>query len=297
MQFKAVPGYFAAYPNAGFQGLDSTKNDHLQLINHNDWKELYHAIPKDTRNCHYKLLILARHGQGYHNAAISRYGMEEWDAYWSLLSGDEHGEWFDSRLTPLGKEQVRGTGTNVLLPMIKQLGMLPHVFFSSPMRRCLETFIESWTPVLTEIQKPPSGNVISTRIIESLRETLGSHTCDKRVNHSVTVGEYQDFPTDSGHTVHWHYVTDYSEEDELWLVDHRETNPELDMRTQDGLSQLFSQLSSEERFVSLTCHSGVIQSVLRNLKHPPIYNLETGKVVGIVVEVPINVEDEVEAEA
>ncbi|CAI1537169.1 hypothetical protein SEUBUCD646_0K00980 [Saccharomyces eubayanus] len=295
MQFKAVPGYFAAYPNDGFQGLDSTKYDHLRLINHNDWKELYDALPKDTQNCHYKLLILARHGQGYHNAAISRYGMEKWDAHWSLLSGDEYGEWVDSRLTPLGKEQVRRTGTNVLLPMIKQLDMLPHVFFSSPMRRCLETFIESWTPVLNETQKPMSENKISTRIIESLRETLGSHTCDKRVAHSMTVGEYQDFIMDSGHTVHWHYVTDYSEEDELWLVNHRETNPELDMRTQDGLSQLFGQLSTEERFISLTCHSGVIQSVLRNLKHPPIYNLETGKVVGVVVEVPTNIEGQTEA--
>ena len=119
MSLRAVPGYFSAYPNEAFQGLDSTKNDHLQLINHKNWKELYDAIPKDTRSCHYKLLILARHGQGYHNAAILRYGMEEWDAYWSLLSGDEHGEWLDSRLTPLGKDQVRRTGSNVLLPMIK----------------------------------------------------------------------------------------------------------------------------------------------------------------------------------
>ncbi|CAI4034642.1 hypothetical protein SMKI_11G0900 [Saccharomyces mikatae IFO 1815] len=288
MSLRAVPGYFSAYPNEAFQGLDSTKNDHLQLINHKNWKELYDAIPKDTRSCHYKLLILARHGQGYHNAAILRYGMEEWDAYWSLLSGDEHGEWLDSRLTPLGKDQVRRTGSNVLLPMIKQLGMLPHVFFSSPMRRCLETFIESWTPVLAEVPKESFGSEVSTRIIESLRETLGSHTCDKRVSHSMTVNEYQNFRTKSGHTVRWQYMPDYPEEDELWLVDHRETCAELDKRTQDGLSDLFSQLSREEKFISLTCHSGVIQSVLRNLQHPPVYNLETGKVVGVIVEVPVN---------
>lgn len=288
MLLRAVPGYFAAYPNEGFQGLDSTKYDHLQLINHKDWEELYYAMPRNTKTHHYKLLILARHGQGYHNAAILRYGMEKWDAYWSLLSGDEHGEWLDSKLTPLGKDQVRRTGSNVLLPVTKQLGMLPHVFFSSPMRRCLETFIESWTPVLAEMQKAPTGTKISTRIIEGLRETLGSHTCDKRVPHSMTVGEYQDFRTESGHTVHWQYVPDYPEEDELWLADHRETCAELDKRTQDGLSELFNQLSSEEKFISLTCHSGVIQSVLRNLQHPPVYNLDTGKVVAVVVEVPVN---------
>lgn len=124
--------------------------------------------------------------------------MEKWDAYWSLLSGDEHGEWLDSKLTPLGKDQVRRTGSNVLLPMAKQLGMLPHVFFSSPMRRCLETFIESWTPVLAETQELPAGTKISTRIIEGLRETLGSHTCDKRVAHSMAVDEYQDFSNGIG---------------------------------------------------------------------------------------------------
>ncbi|CAI4044596.1 hypothetical protein SKDZ_11G0870 [Saccharomyces kudriavzevii ZP591] len=288
MSVRAIPGYFSAFPEEGFQGLDSTKCDHLQLINHKDWKELYDKIPKDTRTCHYKLLILARHGQGYHNAAILRYGMEKWDAYWSLLSGDEHGEWLDSKLTPVGKDQVERTGSNILLPMIKQLGILPHVFFSSPMRRCLETFIESWTPVLIGIEKAPTRKGISTRIIENLRETLGSHTCDKRIPHSMAVGEYQDFCTKSGHSVHWQYVQDYPEEDELWLADHRETFAELDIRTKDGLSELFGQLSSEEKFISLTCHSGVIQSVLRNLQHPPIYNLETGKVVGVVVEVPID---------
>ncbi|EJS42951.1 pmu1p [Saccharomyces arboricola H-6] len=288
MSFKAVSGYFAAYPNKGFQGLDSSQYDHLQLISHKDWKELYDDIPKDTQNCHYKLLILARHGQGYHNAAILRYGMKEWDAYWSLLPGDEHGEWLDSRLTPLGKNEVRRTGSNVLLPITKQLGILPDVFFSSPMRRCLETFIESWTPVLTEVQNASTRDEISPRIIESLRETLGSHTCDKRVAHSMATDEYQGFCMESGHTVHWEYVPDYPEEDELWLADHRETCAELDIRTKDGLFKLFSQLSKEEKFISLTCHSGVIQSVLRNLKHPPIFNLETGKVVGVVVEVPVN---------
>ena len=291
MSLRAVPGYFAAYPSEGFQGLDSTKYDHLELINHKNWKELYHAIPRNTKNRHYKLLILARHGQGYHNAAILRYGMEKWDAYWSLLSGDEHGEWLDSKLTPLGKDQVRRTGSNVLLPMAKQLGMLPHVFFSSPMRRCLETFIESWTPVLAETQELPAGTKISTRIIEGLRETLGSHTCDKRVAHSMAVDEYQDFSTESGHTVHWQYVPDYPEDDELWLPDHRETCAEMDKRTLNGLFELFNQLSSEEKFISLTCHSGVIQSVLRNLQHPPIYNLDTGKVVAVVVEVPVNTAD------
>ncbi|EDZ71012.1 YKL128Cp-like protein [Saccharomyces cerevisiae AWRI1631] len=175
--------------------------------------------------------------------------------------------------------------------MAKQLGMLPHVFFSSPMRRCLETFIESWTPVLAETQELPAGTKISTRIIEGLRETLGSHTCDKRVAHSMAVDEYQDFSTESGHTVHWQYVPDYPEDDELWLPDHRETCAEMDKRTLNGLFELFNQLSSEEKFISLTCHSGVIQSVLRNLQHPPIYNLDTGKVVAVVVEVPVNTAD------
>lgn len=281
--YRALPGYFAAFPTAESNGTDSTKINHLKLINHASWKELYDSMPKDTATHEYKLLVVARHGQGYHNAAIDRYGEPKWDEYWSLLDGDEFGDWVDSKLTPVGKKQVGETGALVLLPIIEGLGFLPHVFFSSPMRRCLETFIESWTPVFEKYE--PSHGEVSPIILENIRETLGEHTCDKRVDHSVAVDGYQNYKMDTGHTIRWKYSEDYPESDQLWRADWREPESEMDDRVNEGLLEIFEQVSSDEKFISITCHSGVIGSILRDLNHPPIDNLATGKLVVAVVEV------------
>ncbi|CAL9728416.1 probable phosphoglycerate mutase Pmu1p [Monosporozyma unispora] len=281
--YRALPGYFAAFPNEDAEAVDSSKINHLKLINHKSWKELYDSIPQDTATHEYKLLVVARHGQGYHNAAIERYGENKWDEYWSLLNGDEYGDWVDSKLTPVGKDQVRGTGDTVLLPMIQSLGFLPHVFFSSPMRRCLETFIESWTQVFQEYEPLQGG--VSPIILENIRETLGEHTCDKRVDHSIAVEEYQEHKMETGHTIQWKYSEDYPESDQLWRADWREPESEMDDRVNEGLLEIFENVSKDERFISITCHSGVIGSILRDLNHPAIENLATGKVVCTVVEV------------
>lgn len=281
--FRALPGYFLAFPEEGSKSVDSNKINHLELVNHRSWKQLYDSIPKDTPTHEYKLLILARHGQGYHNAAIERYGEDKWDEYWSLLEGDEYGDWVDSKLTPVGKKQVYDTGSNVILPIVQDLGFLPHVYFSSPMRRCLETFIESWTPVFCKFL--PSEAQVFPIILENLRETLGEHTCDKRVDHSIALQEYQNYKMKSGNVIHWIYPENYPEVDQLWRADWREPQTDMDTRVNNGLIEIFETLAPQEKFVSITCHSGVIGSILRDLKHPAIENLDTGKIVAVVVEV------------
>lgn len=287
MTFTALPGYFRAFENSDSRGVDSSIIDHLELVSHDSWADLYAQLPEDTDTENYKLVILARHGQGYHNAAILRYGQEAWDSYWSFLDGDEHGNWLDSKLTDLGQRQVQATGSGVLSPIVKDLQLLPHVFFSSPMRRCLETFVGSWQDIFAGNEQHLTGKEVSVRVLENIRETLGEHACDKRVPHSVAVKEYQNFKTGAGHTIAWSYESDYPEEDRLWRKDHRETISELDARLHTGLSQIFSQLSSDQKFISITCHSGVIGSILRNLKHPPVQNLNTGKIVCAVVKVDV----------
>lgn len=281
--FRALPGYFIAFPNENAKPVDSNKINHLELIGCKSWKQLYDSIPKDTPTHEYKILIVARHGQGYHNAAIDRYGEDKWDEYWSMLEGDEHGEWVDSKLTPLGKKQAFNTGSKVILPIIQDLGFLPHIYFSSPMRRCLETFIESWTPVFCKFLPPETA--VSPFILENLRETLGEHTCDKRVDHSIAVEEYQNYKMASNNVITWKYSENYPEIDQLWSADWREPQSEMDARVNNGLIEVFEKLTPEEKLVSITCHSGVIGSILRNLKHPEIQNLDTGKIVAVVIEV------------
>lgn len=282
--YRALPGFFQSYPKSNSKDIDATEINHLHFVKHGDWKELYDSMPPDTSNKQYKLMLIARHGQGYHNAAIIRYGEPKWDAYWSLLNGDEYGTWNDSKLTPLGKKQVITTGEEILLFIINQIGILPHKFFCSPMRRCLETFIESWTPVFAASAHLTS-DVIENVIFENLRETLGEHTCDKRVNHSIALNEYQDYKLSTGQIVHWTYENDYPEEDQLWKADYREPDDEMDERINNGLLQIFGSLTEKDRLISLTCHAGVINSILRNMDHPIIKNLGTGQAVPLIVEI------------
>lgn len=281
--FKALPGYFKSYENESTKIIDSSKVDHLELLHGRTWTQLYKSIPENEPNVEYKFLVLGRHGQGYHNAAILRYGQEPWDTYWSFLDGDEHGSWFDSKLTPLGIEQVEATGANVYTPMVKGIGKFPDVYFSSPMRRCLETFIGSWGQANYKNGIDGTGKTIPVHMVENLRETLGEHSCDKRVVHSEAVKQYKDSTLVSGQKVDFQYPTNYSEEDQLWLADWRETDQEMDIRVHKGLVELFNQTKPDDRFISLTCHAGVIRSVLRNLDHPNISNVQTGKPVFVIL--------------
>ena len=294
LDFESVPGYFASFSSPTQRvPIDTSKFDHNALVNFSSWKELYDAIPRDNDTTSYKLLILARHGQGYHNAAIERYGQAQWDEYWSFLDGDEFGSWFDAKLTPLGREQVRSTGADVLWPIVDALGVLPHKYFSSPMRRCLETFMFSWSEVYErwmdngghKSSTVAVPNVVENNVIENLRETLGEHTCDERVDHSVALREYQDAKLPSGQIVHWVYEDGYPEHDQLWEADHREDDDEMKVRVRAGLKTLFAATTADDRFISLTCHDGVIRNVLANLKHPGVLNLDVGKVVCVVVKI------------
>lgn len=275
MKFTALPDYFQAYTTENPDGIEAVNHQHLQFVTHGSWSELSASIPQDTPNTKYKLLILARHGQGYHNAGVSRYGVARWDEYWSLLDGDEHGDWFDAKLTPLGQEQVQEIGSTILKPMCQEVG-LPQIFYSSPMRRCLETFIESWSQVFDQ-----ENGEIPVHVVENLRETLGEHTCDKRVDHHVSVDEYQGAKIAQNKRLKLCYEENYPEKDSLWEADHRETDDETDTRTAVALTRI---LTEPYRYISVTCHSGVIKSVLRNLQHPPVNNLDTGGVVALVVK-------------
>lgn len=286
-KIKALPTYFAAYPKSNADDIDGTKVDPLQLVSHSDWRELYDSIPEDTVDKQYKLLLVARHGQGYHNQAIKRYGQKLWQEKWSILNGDEHGEWLDSKLTPVGQNQVSDTGENILVPIIEQMGFLPHIFISSPMRRCLETFAGSWCHVFNKKEykcENESDKKINVDIYENIRETLNAHPCNERIEHSKAVKEYQNYRLTSGHTVHWQYEDDYPENDMMWKRDWVEKPQVMDKRIDKAMKVILEECPQDKRFISITCHSKVIESLLRVTDHPAVHGLETAKIVGLVVE-------------
>lgn len=113
----------------------------------------------------YKLILIARHGQGYHNVAESLYGTAAWNCpsltpslpspkpdgrvagYWSELNTDGNITWGpDSRLTPLGISQAQNV--NKALKREREEGFeMPGSYYSSPLSRSASTFSISWDGV------------------------------------------------------------------------------------------------------------------------------------------------------
>ena len=107
--------------------------------------------------------------------------------------------------------------------------------------------------------------------IQLLREVLGEHTCDKRSSRTWIHEHYPDWPIEDG----------FTESDELWLPDHRETHAEIVSRLERFLTDIFK--SDKNTFLSLTSHSGAIAAILAATNHRP-FRLETGGVIPIFVK-------------
>lgn len=75
---------------------------------------------------------------------------------------------------------------------------------------------------------------------------FGVHTCDKRINKTDIAREHPGWTIEAG----------FTEVDELWLPDIRETNDEHVVRTREVLNELFA--TDENTFIGVTGHGGVM---------------------------------------
>lgn len=261
-------------------------------------KEDYADCVKDCPNggyeehqVRYKLLFLARHGQGYHNLAIEIYGQEAWDDYWSKLNGDGNITWGpDPDLTPLGEEQAKRN--NIAWKKQIEKGVpLPQSFYGSPFKRALDTYRYTWSDINTSKKPLRSNSDGSTDgahgaattnsvplIVEDLRETIGVHTCDKRSTKTQIHARYPTYEFEKG----------FTEEDVLWTETHRETPSEQNVRTRRFLDRLFEadwDVSPDKRnnVVSISAHSGVINSFLEVIGHRP-FHVTTGGMIPVLIK-------------
>lgn len=236
----------------------------------------------------YKVLYLGRHGEGDHNVAERFYGTPAWDAHWSKLDGNGTLYWVDAHLTEKGKTQAldakafwKDSITVAKIPApqsyyVRVSKRSPDSASSStnvlcsqtsPLYRCLQTADLTFTGLGL-----PTDRIFHPTIKEFVREVMGVHTCDKRSTRSLI---HKDFPD-------WTIEPGFTEDDELWQVDHRETSSEHDVRMHKLLADIFSYHTAT--FISITSHSGSIASTLRVLKHRE-FRLPTGAIIPVLVKV------------
>ncbi|KAF8725001.1 RabGAP TBC, partial [Rhizoctonia solani] len=280
-----VPGYFiqtdpstvpaAVGPNPPAFGLIANTSATY-------WSDFKANITKLQKNApkkvKYAVFWFGRHGQGWHNLAESTYGTAAWDDYWSKLNGDGNITWGpDALLTDLGKQQAQLAHNTWVTELGKPDPVpLPTKLLSSPMSRAASTLDITFTGIL--LTEPGKKDKVRPYVMEGLREVLGVHTCDKRRTKTYIRQTYKDFGIEPG----------FTEEDELWTADHRETNTETDARLRRTLDTIFDRLlSPKDTFISVTAHSGAISSALRVLGHRA-YSLPTGGVIPVVIKATEN---------
>ncbi|KAH8693902.1 phosphoglycerate mutase family protein [Talaromyces proteolyticus] len=276
LRYSTVTGYFLQdeestdptkfdYVSTNFGLINRTYDSDINDFDATQWQRFERQVRALNRHAapgtQYKVLFMGRHGEGFHNVAESWYGTEAWDCYWSLLDGNETTSWSDARLTPVGQTQAQ-TANQAWRTQLKNQIPFPESFYVSPLNRCLQTafitfdgLVEPFRPVVKEL----------------LRETIGIHTCDRRSSKSAISAEYPAYKIEPG----------FSENDELWDAELRESDSAQDARLKKFLDDVF--VHDDSQFVSFTAHSGAITSVLQVVGHRQ-FGLQTGGVIPVLVK-------------
>ena len=153
--------------------------------------------------------------------------------------------------------------------------LLPRSFYCSPLRRCLQTCNITWGTLRLPASEDGKGG-FKVLIKEGLREVMGVHTCDRRSSKAEIEGFFAEW-SESGQMV---FEAGFAEEDELWEVDRRESDADIDSRVREALDEIFAV--DGEEIVSITSHSGTTASILRVLGHRE-FDLGTGGMIPVVV--------------
>ncbi|KAF2814671.1 phosphoglycerate mutase family protein [Mytilinidion resinicola] len=234
------------------------------------WQRLTHHITSlnthSPPNVRYALLYLGRHGEGYHNAAEAFYGTPAWNCFWAERDGNGSVVWADAEITPTGAQQA--LAVNVFWKSLIPEGVpLPQSYYTSPLRRCLETANLTFGGL-----ELPRGREFKPTVKEGFREGISAHTCDRRGTRTAIREAYPGYGIEAG----------FTEVDELWEKGHAETSGDQDLRSKEVLDEVLGGDGST--FVSVTSHSGEIASLLRVLGHQE-FSLSTGAVIPVLVKV------------
>lgn len=269
--FEIVPNYF----KQSLAETDETKfnyfDEHFGVLK--PWSEILADLnqlnEQSDENTVYKLFLLGRHGQGYHNLANLRYGEKAWNEHWLHLTGDGEIVWApDPELTELGQAQAKDNNYQLKIEISRGL-QVPTKWFSSPFRRSVDTLIGSWKDIA-------DLKAVQPLIKEDFRETLGVHLCDKRSTRLVISEKYTPIGFE---------IEDGFEENDIYFKDdYREKVWEQALRQNKGFQYIFENTGkSEDQVISITSHSGSIRTQLMVLNHRP-FAIGTGGMIPVFVK-------------
>ncbi|OIW28886.1 phosphoglycerate mutase-like protein [Coniochaeta ligniaria NRRL 30616] len=285
INYTSVPGFFVQDdPSSSTTNFDYTTSN-FGLINQTyptdanftqcgapatQWQRFAHYVNSlnaaSPASVAYKVLFLARHGEGWHNAAETYYGTPAWNCYYSLLDGNGTAVWADALLTPAGVAQAVKANTFWRSQLSQQKMPAPQSYYSSPLSRCLITA----NITFGDLSLPAARPFVPT-VKEFFREGISIHTCDRRRSKSYI---HDLLPS-------WKFEDGFSETDLIWNGVTAEDSSGQYARSKVVLDEVFTD--DEATWISVTSHSGEIGSLLSVLGHRS-WSLSTGQAVPVLVK-------------
>ena len=279
------------------------------LADFNDASSGSGSHQKSPDDVTYKLIFLARHGEGVHNVAKDFYGGKDWFLEWSAKEGNGTVVWADAHLSPKGIEECKNMSAAWQRQLDRPDGApIPERFYVSPLYRACETANFTFSGLKAPNRpRGKDGKVFEPVVIrESLREFLLHFTSNRRSNATYIHSSFPDFGFEPG----------FTEQDEMWEDDAFEGFTKdnvilrvggdgivarmqgfLDQVWAEGIDDFWAEDGpptdedgnpkaewSGERpsVVSLTTHSIAANAILA-LFHHPLRFLPTGGMVPVVV--------------
>lgn len=277
--FETVQGFFKQSDPATQDLLFRYTEDHLgRVLSWDEIRARLHDLNLAAAdNEVYKLVFCARHGQGYHNYVVDKYGIDAWNEKWYALGTDGDVTFGpDPMLTELGIAQAKENNEVWRKEIELHGGSVPSKFYVSPLQRSCWTLKYTWDGL-----KPASTRPL---IMESIRETIGKNLCDKRSSKSVIQQRFPDYDIEPG----------FSEDDQLFTSE-RETSEDLCIRVNRFCQGLFEkdwdasknavakQRAIDGSIINTTTHAGTIRSFIVVFGHRR-FTISTGGMVPIVVK-------------
>lgn len=276
--FKVVQGFFKQSESSTDDAVFNYATDHMGRLK--PWKEIIHDLTQLNQdapdNVEYKLLFLARHGNGYHNQVVETYGLDRWNKKLHKLGHIDGIEYApDPQLTSLGMAQAE-ENHRLWQQELKLGAPIPAKFFVSPLQRSCNTLQITWHDL-----KP---DTIVPYVDELIRETIGKNLCDKRSPKRVIEQRFPHFNTDG--------VVD---EEDVAFGDERESMIDQSIRINKFLQNLFEldydskqgkvdeKLAERDAFIATYSHAGTIRCFINVLGHRN-FTISTGGMIPIVVK-------------
>ncbi|KAI1204657.1 phosphoglycerate mutase-like protein [Annulohypoxylon truncatum] len=290
MQYTAVPGYFyhdtepegpgyraRTHPDLGLldrpydtdsrflNEISKLPRDQQAVTPQDKWARFRYFLKylneRGQGKVEWKLFYVVRHGEGDHNVKEKEVGRAEWERYWSRVDGDGLKNWSDAHLTDYGRQQASNLAPYVTRDRLCH----PQSVYTSPLARCLET-----TDII--YRRAMHDRYIRHAIIkENIRERFGVHVCDRRSTKSWIQSNYPWMRTEHG----------FSERDELWKPDRRETVEEAAERARSALHDIWEHDSN--MFIAITAHSGFVRALYSAVGHADVW-LAPGVMMPVLIK-------------